>query len=301
MTGIADFVDRSEFVPDAVLRAKLAHLSIVSRRSHGYSHTGSRRSRTSGSSLEVVDHRAYSPGDDYRHIDWNVYARTDALFVKVRESEETLVVHLLLDSSGSMESGRPSKFKTARAVVAALGWRVLVGRDVLSAASLDIGLNSDFPSGQGYSHIGRFFDFMARLRPSGETHLGRAVAAYNSRELAHGVAILVSDLLTPDATEAVGRLAQAGHELTVIHVLDENFVAPVLADEVQLVDAEGAGVIEIFGDEELMRAYRQAVARWTDQLRSFCHSRSVRYVPIMSEWSVEEIVLRRLRQHGVLW
>jgi hypothetical protein len=50
-----------------------------------------------------------------------------------------------------------------------------------------------------------------------------------------------------------------------------------------------------------MRAYRRAVGIWTEQLRSFCHSRRVRYVPIMSEWSVEEIVLRRLRQHGVLW
>jgi len=288
-------------VPDAVLRAGLAQLSIVSRRSHGYGHTGSRRSPTSGSSLEVVDHRAYSPGDDYRNIDWNVYARTDALFVKVRESEEALVVHLLLDSSGSMECGRPSKFETARAVVAALGWRVLTGRDVLSAASLDIGLNTEFPAGHGYSHIGRFFDFVARLRPAGETDLARAVAAYNSHDLPHGVAILVSDLLTRNATESVSRLANAGHELTVLHVLDENFVDPFLADEVQLVDAEGGEAIEIFGHEELMRAYRQAVGRWTEQLRSFCHSRRVRYVPIMSEWSVEDIVLRRLRQHGVLW
>lgn len=288
-------------MPDAVLRARLAQLSIVSRRSHGYGHTGSRRSPTSGSSLEVVDHRAYSPGDDYRNIDWNVYARTDALFVKVRESEEALVVHLLLDSSGSMECGRPSKFETARAVVAALGWRVLTGRDVLSAASLDIGLNTEFPAGHGYSHIGRFFDFVARLRPSGETDLAQAVAAYNSRNLPHGVAILVSDLLTRSATESVSRLANAGHELTVLHVLDENFVDPFLADEVQLVDAEGGEAIEIFGHEELLRAYRRAVSRWTEQLRSFCHSRRVRYVPIMSEWSVEDIVLRRLRQHGVLW
>ncbi len=293
-------MDRSEFVPDAVLRARLAQLSIVSRRSHGYTHTGSRRSPSSGSSLEVVDHRAYSSGDDYRYIDWNLYARTDELFVKVRESEEALVVHLLLDSSASMASGRPSKFETARAVVAALGWRVLTGRDVLSAASLDIGLDTDFPAGHGHSHVGRFFDFVARLRPSGETDLARAVAAYNSRDLPQGVSILVSDLLTPSATESVTRLAKAGHELTVLHVLDENFVDPFLTDEVQLVDAESGGEIEIFGHEELLRAYRRAVSRWIEELRVFCHSRRVRYVPIMSEWSVEDIVLRRLRQHGVL-
>tara|TARA_Y100000588_G_scaffold10235_4_gene11337 strand:- start:5214 stop:5816 length:603 start_codon:yes stop_codon:yes gene_type:complete len=199
-----------------------------------------------------------------------------------------------------MASGRPSKFETARAVVAALGWRVLTGRDVLSAASLDIGLDTDFPAGHGHSHVGRFFDFVARLRPSGETDLARAVAAYNSRDLPQGVSILVSDLLTPSATESVTRLAKAGHELTVLHVLDENFVDPFLTDEVQLVDAESGGEIEIFGHEELLRAYRRAVSRWIEELRVFCHSRRVRYVPIMSEWSVEDIVLRRLRQHGVL-
>ncbi|HCU72242.1 MAG TPA: hypothetical protein DGO43_00340, partial [Chloroflexi bacterium] len=104
------------------------------------------------------------------------------------------------------------------------------------------------------------------LRPSGETDLARAVAAYNSRDLPQGVSILVSDLLTPSATESVTRLAKAGHELTVLHVLDENFVDPFLTDEVQLVDAESGGEIEIFGHEELLRAYRRAVSRWIEEL-----------------------------------
>lgn len=288
------------FAPDAALRAKLANLALVSQRPHGHLHTGGRRSRATGSSLEFADHRSYSPGDDYRQIDWNIYARTDELFVKVRESEETLVVHLLLDVSGSMASGSPAKFEIARAVLAALGWTALASRDVTAAAALGADLGETFPPRQGEAYFGRFLEYLERQQPSGKTALARAVAAYNARALPHGVAVLVSDLLAPDAPRAIGALAQRGHELTVIHVLDEAFVNPAFADEVELVDAENGGALEVLGDVELLRAYRQAVGAWTDDLQRFCHRRHVRYAPIRSNWPVEDIVLRRLREHGTL-
>ncbi len=288
------------FAPDAALRAKLANLSLVSQRPHGHLHTGGRRSRATGSSIEFADHRSYSPGDDYRQIDWNIYARTDELFVKVRESEETLVVHLLLDVSGSMALGAPTKFEVARAVLAALGWTALASRDVVAGASLGVDLGDTFAPRQGEAYVARLFEFLERQQPSGETALARAVAAYNARALQHGVAVLASDLLAPDAPRAIGALAQRGHEVTVIHVLDEDFVNPAFADEVELVDAEGGDAVEVLGDADLLNAYRQAVGDWTSELQRFCHRRHVRYVPIRSNWTVEDIMLRRLREHGTL-
>lgn len=288
------------FAPDAALRAKLANLSLVSQRPHGHLHTGGRRSRATGSSLEFADHRSYSPGDDYRQIDWNIYARTDELFVKVRESEETLVVHLLLDVSGSMASGTPAKLEAAQAVLAALGWTALASRDVVAGAALGHDLGETFAPRQGEAYVARLFEFLERQRPSGETGLSRAVAAYNARALPHGVAVLASDLLAPDAPRAIGSLAQRGHEVTVIHVLDDEFVNPAFADEVELVDAERGDALEVLGDGDLLRAYRQAISDWTSDLQRFCHRRHVRYVPIRSNWPVEDIVLRRLREHGTL-
>ncbi len=288
------------FAPDAALRAKLANLSLVSQRPHGHLHTGGRRSRATGSSLEFADHRSYSPGDDYRQIDWNIYARTDELFVKVRESEETLVVHLLLDVSGSMASGAPAKLEAAQAVLAALGWTALASRDVVAGAALGNDLGETFAPRQGEAYVARLFEFLERQRPSGETGLSRAVTAYNARALPHGVAVLASDLLAPDAPRAIGSLAQRGHEVTVIHVLDDEFVSPVFSDEVELVDAERGDALEVLGDGDLLRAYRQAIGDWTSDLQRFCHRRHVRYVPIRSNWPVEDIVLRRLREHGTL-
>jgi uncharacterized protein (DUF58 family) len=250
--------------------------------------------------LEFADHRSYSPGDDYRQIDWNIYARTDELFVKVRESEETLVVHLLLDSSGSMATGSPSKLETSRAVLAAVGWTALASRDVVAGAALDIDLGETFAPQQGEGYFGRLVEFLQRQQASGETALSRAVSAYNARALPHGVAVLASDLLAPDAPRAIGALAQRGHELTVVHVLDDDFVSPTLIDDVELVDAESGAKLEVLGDVELLSAYRQAVSDWTAGLQRFCHRRHVRYVPVRSNWAVEDIVLRRLREHGTL-
>ena len=300
MTERANGAALPAFAPDAALRAKLANLSLVSQRPHGHLHTGGRRSRATGSSIEFADHRSYSPGDDYRQIDWNIYARTDELFVKVRESEETLVVHLLLDVSGSMASGAPTKFEAARAVLAALGWTALASRDVVAGAALGADLGETFAPRQGEAYVARLFEFLERQRPSGETALARTVAAYNARALPHGVAVLASDLLAPDAPRAIGALAQRGHEVTVIHVLDEEFVNPAFADEVELVDAEGGDAVEVLGDADLLNAYRQAVGDWTSELQRFCHRRHVRYVPIRSNWTVEDIMLRRLREHGTL-
>ena len=272
---------------------------MVSTRPHGHLHTGARRSRATGSSIEFADHRRYSPGDDFRQIDWNIYARSDDLFIKVRESEETLVVHLLLDTSGSMATGRPSKFDAARAVLACLAWVTLAGHDVLAGAAFGSQLGELFPPQQGRPHARRFFGFLAGLQAAGSTGLAAAARSYNAHGLPHGVAVLASDLLAPDATTAIGALAERGHELTVIHVLDHELLNPEFAEEADLVDVEGQGHLELYGEAELLGAYREAATDWMDELERFCHQRNVRYVPIESDWPVEDIALRRLRAHRV--
>ena len=79
-------------------------------------HTAARRGR----GLEFHDFRSYRPGDDFRHIDWNIYARLDQLFLKLHASEEDLPLHLIVDASASMGFGEPSKFDHARRLAAAL-------------------------------------------------------------------------------------------------------------------------------------------------------------------------------------
>jgi uncharacterized protein (DUF58 family) len=114
---------------------KLERLRLVARRRTRGS-AGERRSRTLGRGVEFSDHRAYQVGDDWRYVDWSIYARLDRLFVKLFEEEEDTDVHLLVDASGSMAVGSPPKLEYAKRLAAALGYVGLAGGDRVGAVAL---------------------------------------------------------------------------------------------------------------------------------------------------------------------
>ena len=93
---------------------RLERLTLVSRKRLVGQGQGDRRSLRKGSSLEFADYRHYVEGDDPARVDWNIYSRTDTLFVRLYEEEEVLNVHLLVDASRSMDWGEPSKLRYAR-------------------------------------------------------------------------------------------------------------------------------------------------------------------------------------------
>ena len=106
---------------DGAFARRLERLTLVSRKRLIGQGQGDRRSLRKGSSLEFADYRHYVEGDDPARVDWNIYSRTDQLFVRLYEEEEVLNVHLLVDASRSMDWGEPSKLRYARRLAAALG------------------------------------------------------------------------------------------------------------------------------------------------------------------------------------
>ena len=115
-----------QVVFDEELLARFRRLTLLSNRSISQGLAGEHRSRRRGSSPEFADFKSYSQGDDFRRIDWNIYSRLGEVFVRLSEVTTELTVHLLLDSSGSMDwSGDPSrvtKFTYARRVAGSLGY-----------------------------------------------------------------------------------------------------------------------------------------------------------------------------------
>lgn len=107
---------------DSAFLRKLDQLSLLTRRAMTGDMQGERRSPRRGSSVEFADFRPYTTGDDFRQIDWNLYARMDRFFLKLFVAEEELTIHLLLDSSTSMDWGVPNKFDYARRLGGALSY-----------------------------------------------------------------------------------------------------------------------------------------------------------------------------------
>src|SRR5215831_7804015 len=117
---------------DAKFLKTLEALNLLARRTLTGDDRADRLTPRKGASLEFNDYRRYAPGDEIRYIDWNVYARHGSLFVKEFTAEENVHVSLLLDASGSMSFGRPSKFEAARELAAALGYIGLANFDTVS-------------------------------------------------------------------------------------------------------------------------------------------------------------------------
>ena len=110
---------------EAFLR-RLERLAVLSRRAMAGQMQGERRSPKRGQSVEFADFRPYAPGDDFRRIDWNAYARLERFFLKLFVEEQDLTVHLLVDTSPSMDWGEPNKLRFALRAAGALGYVALV-------------------------------------------------------------------------------------------------------------------------------------------------------------------------------
>ncbi len=197
------------------LAARLDTLDVLSRKVFAGKLQGERRSKRRGKSVEFEEHREYVPGDDLRHIDWNVFARLDRFFIKIFEEEEDLGLHLVLDSSPSMVAGAPTKLLTAARLAIALGYVGLVRNNRVSLTVLGGpgGAARRLAPLRGRRNVQRLARFLLEQafapqphdpdRSPGETRGGpgaefekgmRAVAA--ARE-GKGVLVLLSDLLIP--------------------------------------------------------------------------------------------------------
>ena len=138
---------------DSDFLKKLEYLSLVSRRVFRGQLLAQRRTMQLGGGIEFADHREYTPGDDFRYLDWNVFARHDELLLKRFQEEEDLHVYILLDCSRSMAVGDPPKFDYARQVAAALGYIALADLDRVAVVAFAGDIVADFPLTRGKARI----------------------------------------------------------------------------------------------------------------------------------------------------
>ena len=281
-------------------RARLHGLHVVSRRSHASHQVGPRRSRQRGSAIEFADYRRYSPGDDVRQIDWNVYGRSDRLFIKLREAEEALGVYILVDSSGSMDRGADNKLQYAKELATALAYVALSDGEAATVAGFGDHLG-EVVSGVGPLQIERVIEFLEGMEGSGETSFEVSMREFAARRAPTGVLFLISDLMSRDWLRGLGALGEMGHEVVVIHVLDrEEDISPAVGDDVELVDCETGRKLVIAGEARPAELYERNLHAWLEDIRRACARSRMRYLAVETEWPVEEFVLRRMRAAKVL-
>ncbi len=287
----------------------LDQLTLVSRRARAGTFKGERRSPRRGGSVEFADYREYAPGDDFRQIDWNAYARLERLFLRLFVEEEDVTVHILLDASESMNFGQPAKWEYARRVAAALGYIALVGMDRLCGAALGSVTHTPtlphsytplFPPHRGKAQALAWFDWLGQVKPCGGAAPAAALRQYAATVKRAGPLVLVCDLMDDGWREGIQTLAANGYEITLLHVLAPQELDPTLEGDLKLVDSETDAAVEITADLDLLSRYRTRVETWQNEWGQFCAARSINYAPIETSRPFEELVLSFLRRREVL-
>ncbi|MGF1467470.1 MAG: DUF58 domain-containing protein [Sandaracinaceae bacterium] len=286
---------------DEEFQRRLEVLALVSRRLVSGRTRAERRSRKIGSGVEFADHRGYTPGDDFRYLDWNLYARSGRLLLKLFEEEEDLSVYLLLDVSRSMSFGRPVKLDYAKRLVAALAYIALANLDRVSVHTLADELTGRLAPTRGKNRIFKVFDFLRPLTSEGRTDTAAAMRSFVAQHKRHGIAILVSDLYDPAGfEEGINTLRYHKFEPYVIQVFDAEEVRPPLHGDVRLVDRETGRVREVTVTPAILARYAEAHRAYRRRIESFCLEKQVPYFGVETRVPFDDAVLDLLRRGGLV-
>jgi len=281
---------------------KLEYLSLISRRVFRGSVLAQRRTKQMGGGIEFADHREYTPGDDFRHLDWNVYARHGELLLKRFQEEEDLHVYFLLDCSRSMGFGNPPKFDLARQVTAALAYIALADLDRVSVVAYSQEILHDFPLTRGKDRILSLLRFLENLDPTGtDTNLARVISGFAMRPQRRGLAIVVSDLFDPSGYErGLDLLRHRSYEPHIIQLHAPQEARPNLLGEIELLDVETESLRKVTITERALREYRRVFDEFQAGVAAYGKKYGLGCTQTTNEMDFEELVLKMMRTAGAV-
>lgn len=281
---------------------KLEYLSIVSRRAFRGQLMAQRRTMQLGSGIEFADHREYTAGDDFRYLDWNLYARHDELLLKRFQEEEDLHLYVLLDCSRSMGFGNPPKFDLARQVAAALAYIALADLDRVALVAFADRVLQDFPLSRGKARILGVMKFLENLEATGTaTNLSELVTAFVHRPQRRGLAVVISDLYDPAGFErGLDLLRHHRYEPHVIQLYDRTEAEPTVLGDVELVDCESGAVKKITVTEKNLRQYRDVFRGFLERVGRYCRNYGVGCTTTSADVTFDSLVLGMMRTAGTL-
>jgi uncharacterized protein (DUF58 family) len=268
--------------------AELERFSLLVRKRVSTAYTGSRRSVRFGHGISPVGYREYRKGDDFKLVDWKVYGRTEKLFIREHEEERSLVVHVLIDSSGSMKYG--GKFNYASKLAAGFAFIASSDNEKFSISSFGDELVPG-EAKRGRSNLVAAIDQLDSISPGGGTGIKKASEQFSTLVRSTSLVVVISDFLDgiEDVLSAIYRLAD--HDLILIQVLSHAEMQLQLDGDVKFLDMEsGKHVITRIGSRQ-KQDYARRLSEHNGRIASVCSSLAVDYfsfattVPIFDAFS----------------
>jgi uncharacterized protein (DUF58 family) len=260
--------------------ARVGNMELVARQVVEGFLTGRHRSPYHGFSVEYLDHRAYTPGDDLRSIDWKILARTDKYHVKLFEDETNLRAHILLDCSKSMafKSGEMSKLTYGNYLAAALAYLMLHQNDAVGLTLFDSELRQYLPPKARPTQFRRILELLDHSYSREDTDVATVLHDVAERIPRRGLVILISDLIDDEQKLANGlqHFRHNNHEVIVFHVMDEAELTFPYDRLTRFKDMEGVGRLTA-NPKSLRQRYLARINTFLDTLKAICFERNISY------------------------
>jgi len=301
---------------DEEMIAAFRRLVLLSRQAIAEGLAGEHRSRRRGSSPEFADFKMYSQGDDFRRIDWNLYARLDEVFVRLSEVTTELSVHVLLDSSRSMDWRShpllPTKFRYARQLAGALCYVSLWHFDRVVISPFGQTLGRGFGPSQGRAHTVPMLRYLSDLSPLGQTDLADSIDRYARARKRPGILLLISDLLSGEPEhlgERLRDLRSRGWQTIVAHIVDSEELWPAsfrtngLGNQTQpteLLDLETGEKLRMTLNQNVIERYQTEVTTWLTSIEETCSAERADYLRLQTDWPLQSVVLQLLHARGLV-
>jgi uncharacterized protein (DUF58 family) len=275
----------------------LEGLRLMPRKPFGGRVRGERLTTKKGISIEFADYREYTDGDDLRHLDWNVLARLGVPVTKTYRDEEDLAVHLLLDTSPSMEFGEPSKMECAKKYACALGFLGLTGGDAVYPRALGI-RERPLPALRGRNSFHRLSMWAEQLSVPNERPLtlSASLRQFAGASARAGLVILISDGLDPDIPTSLRILAGRGHEILFLQVLSREELDPDLEGDLRLIDGEGGMPAELTANGAVLKEYRQRLEAHNAEIRDTVLRVGGRYALVRPDETFDQVLTFTLKR-----
>ena len=278
---------------------KLELFQLSSRKKYLSLRQGMHVSLKRGHGLEFSDYRKYEPGDDPRHIDWGVYARSEKLYVKKFAEEQSIHIGIVIDTSQSMFQPEQSKFNTAVELALAIAYIALAQGDSVHLAAPGL---FETAKASGARNIHQLADQVVHEKEK-QLDFNKGLDLILAKLSYPGILIYISDFLEEqhETRRILQRFISKNLDTYAIQILSHEDQNPVsYLSDAQAVDSETGEVYQYIIDQNATHEYQELLSIHNKKLTQVCHALNIPIIKINSTDDLEAIITKEMPKLGLL-
>ena len=282
---------------DPITLSKIANMELRARLVIDGVLSGIHKSPYKGSSIEFLEHKEYSPGNEIKHIDWKVHARTDKYYIKQFEEETNLKCYIFLDTSGSMgyKSTGISKFEYATTLTASLAYLLLKQSDMAGLISFSDKVQQFIPPRSRLTHLHILLNALTKLKTAGKSNISNVLKEFIEKIGRRSLIIIISDFF--DDTEKIIHQLKCfqfkKNEVILFHILDpyeltfpfETITFFESMEDDRRILAEPKSIKDLYISE---------INRFIEQFKQVCFENQIDYWLIDSSTPLDQALIKFL-------